>query len=113
MRLTILESPYCGRTAEETERNVQYAKAAMLDSLQRNEAPLASHLLYPGILNDADPQERALGIEAGLAWGRVAEATVAYIDLGISPGMSQGIARAEAEGRPVEYRRLPVPQNEN
>ena len=50
--------------------------------------------------------ERALGIEAGLAWGRAANATVVYIDLGISPGMKQGVERALLEGRPVEYRSL-------
>lgn len=112
LRLIILESPFRGATAHETERNLRYAKAAMLDCLQRNEAPLASHLLYPQILDDADPGERALGIEAGLAWGRVADATVVYDDYGVSPGMAQGIARAVAEGRPVEYRRLPIGQNE-
>lgn len=47
-----------------------------------------------------------MGIEAGLAWGPVADATVVYVDLGISNGMHQGIARARAEGRRVEYRCL-------
>lgn len=106
MRLVILESPYRGATAHETERNVRYAKQAMLDALHREESPLASHLLWPGILDDADEHERALGIAAGLAWGHAAEATVVYQDHGISPGMRLGINRAEAEGRPVEYRSL-------
>jgi hypothetical protein len=78
----------------------------MLDALRRGDSPLASHLLWPGILNDADPEQRAQGIEAGLAWGRVAQATVVYSDLGISEGMKIGIDRALKEGRPVEYRRL-------
>ena len=73
---------------------------------------MVSHLLYPQALDDADPAERALGIEAGLAWGCVAEATVVYADLGISEGMQQGIERAHREGRTVEYRRLPAQQNE-
>jgi hypothetical protein len=84
----------------------------MLDALRKGDNPIASHLLWPGILDDANPAERALGIEAGLAWGKVAEATVVYDDLGVSPGMAQGIARAVAEGRPVEYRRLPARLNE-
>lgn len=111
MRLVILESPYRGRTPEETEANIQYAKACMLDALHRNESPLASHLLWPGILDDADAAERATGIVAGLAWGRVADATVVYQDRGISPGMRQGIYRATLEGRPIEYRSLTVAQN--
>lgn len=60
-------------------------------------------------LDDSDPEERALGIEAGLAWGVEAEATVVYTDLGISRGMRYGIERAEKEGRPVEYRLIAKP----
>lgn len=111
MRLVILESPLRGKSPEETEGNKLFARHCMLDSLRREESPLASHLLWPGILDDADTHERALGIAAGLAWGRVAEATVVYTDLGISEGMRLGINRAEAEGRPIEYRRLEPGRN--
>ena len=104
MRRVVLESPYAG----DVERNVAYARDAMRDALSRGEAPLASHALFAmsGVLCDALDEERALGIAAGLEWGDVAEATVVYEDLGISPGMRQGIERAEQAGRPVEYRRL-------
>ena len=76
--------------------------------MQRGEAPIASHLLYaqPGVLRDDVADERELGIIAGLALGPVAEATVVYIDRGVSPGMKRGIADAEAAERPVEYRLL-------
>lgn len=85
-----------------------YARAAMRDCLLRGEAPYASHLLYtqPGVLNDDDPEERAQGIEAGLEWGFAADKTVVYTDLGISEGMQQGIDRAKAERRTIEYRKL-------
>jgi hypothetical protein len=108
MRLVILESPYAG----DVELNLLYARACLRDCLLRGEAPLASHLLYtqPGVTDDRVPAERRLGIAAGLAWGRVAEATVVYEDYGITAGMREGIARAEREGRPVEYRRLPPGQ---
>lgn len=103
-RLVILESPYAG----DTERNVRYARACLRDSLQREEAPLASHLLYtqPGVLDDTVPEQRAMGIEAGLAWGPSAAATVAYLDLGLSSGVQAGIYRAVLEFRPVLVRRL-------
>lgn len=110
MRLVILESPYRGKTEAETRENTEYARAAMLDALRHGESPLASHLLWPGILDDADLGERALGIAAGLAWGPKAEATVVYTDRGISAGMRQGIERAQSEGRTIEYRRLLVRQ---
>ena len=104
MRRVILESPYAGDIA----RNVLYARLCVRDSVLRGEAPIASHLLYtqPAILNDSIPAERQLGIDAGLAWRSVAEATVVYVDFGISRGMQYGIAAAEKAGIPVEYRKL-------
>lgn len=104
MKLVILESPYAGNV----KKNVAYARACVRDSLLRGEAPIASHLLYtqPGILNDDIPSERQHGIDAGLAWRKVAEATVVYIDLGITDGMVYGINAARAAGIPVETRKI-------
>jgi hypothetical protein len=104
VRLVIVESPYAG----DVKANEEYARAALADCFRRGEAPFASHLLYtqPGVLDDTIMEERALGIEAGLAWGKHAEATVVYTDRGISRGMSYGIEAALAAGRPIEYRKL-------
>lgn len=108
IRLVILESPYAAPTAEEIAENVGYARACVRDSLVRGEAPIASHLLYthPGILDDSIPQERQIGIEAGLAWRAAAQATIVYTDRGISRGMQYGIDDAARSGRPIEYRQL-------
>ena len=56
MKKVIIESPY----AENIERNIKYARACLKDSLNRNEAPLASHLLYTqdGVLDDGIKAER-------------------------------------------------------
>lgn len=107
-RLVIIESPYAGDTEDEINANVEYARAAVRDSLLRGESPIASHLLYtqPGILDDKIAEERRQGIDAGLAWRRVADATVVYDDLGISEGMEYGIAAAIADGIPVEKRKI-------
>ena len=104
MRLVILESPFAG----DVDANIAYARACVRDSLQRGEAPIASHLLYtqPGILDDDIPAERQQGIEAGLAWRAVAQASVVYVDRGISAGMRHGIAAARAAGVPVEFRSI-------
>lgn len=104
-RRVIVETPFAGDVAT----NLAYARAALRDCLERGEAPFASHLLYaqPGVLDDTDPPQRRVGIEAGLAWGQAAEATVVYIDRGVSVGMRLGIARALADRRPVEMRNLP------
>jgi hypothetical protein len=107
MRLVIIESPYAG----DIKANTEYARRCVRDSLERGESPIASHLLYtqPGILNEDIPAERLWGFDAGLAWLRVADASVVYVDRGISSGMRCGIAAAQDAGVTVEYRRLDVP----
>jgi len=104
MRLVIIESPYAG----DVEANTEYAQRCVRDALCRGEAPIASHLLYtqPNILNDDDPHERQWGIDAGLAWRKVAEASIVYTDLGVTKGMEYGIEAARNAGIPVEYRTL-------
>jgi hypothetical protein len=116
LKKVILESPFAPGsrpvlgidTFFSEEANVDYARRCLHDSLLRGEAPIASHLLYtqPGVLDDTIPEERALGIEAGLVWGDAAEATVVYLDHGVSRGMVFGVERAVREGRPVEFRVL-------
>jgi len=104
MRRVVLESPFAG----DVEGNVTYAKQCVHDCLLRNEAPIASHLLFtqPGVLQDNVLAERALGIEAGLAWHEVADAVVVYTDKGVSKGTKDAIERAEQIGTPIEYRCL-------
>ncbi len=100
----ILESPYKG----DVEKNLTYLRRCLRDCLKRGEAPFASHGLYTqkDVLDDNDPEERKLGIEAGLQWGIKAEKSVVYVDKGISDGMVYGILRAGQEKRPVEFRAL-------
>lgn len=116
MRRVILESPYRGgghwpMSWWRRLQNIRYARAAVRHSLTLGEAPIASHLLYtqPGILDDDNAAERAWGIDAGLAWGAVADATVVYSDRGISQGMVWGVQNAHREGRPVEWRTIQPP----
>jgi hypothetical protein len=80
----------------------------MKDSLLRGEAPFMSHLLYTqdGVLDDSIPEQRELGINAGLCWRKVADATVVYTDFGISSGMEYGIETARKSGKTIEYRQL-------
>lgn len=103
-RLVLVESPYAG----EIETNVAYARACVRHALLVGDAPIASHLLYtqPGILRDEVPEERGMGIAAGLAWLSAAHASVIYVDRGISNGMYAGIKEATERGVLVEYREL-------
>lgn len=116
MRRVIIESPYAG----DVERNLRYLRACMRDSLLRGEAPFASHGLYtqPGVLDDHDPEQRRLGIEAGFAWWGGAAAVVFYTDLGWSRGMlgaqsllaemHEELERTAEAGHPlsIEHRKL-------
>lgn len=104
MKLVIIESPYAG----DIDRNIKYARECLKDSLLRGEAPIASHLLYTqkDVLNDNIPNERKLGIDAGLAWKKVADLHVFYIDFGVSEGMKYASEYAKSQNIKVEHRRL-------
>lgn len=113
MKLVILESPFAqfidgNGTVHTVDSNIEYARACVRDSLSRGEAPIASHLLYTqqGILDDDIPEERSWGIDAGLAWKKVAEESVVYIDRGLTRGMMFGIKAAENAGLKVTYRTI-------
>lgn len=99
----IIESPYAG----DTNLNEAYARQCLKDCLQRGEAPFASHLLYTQVLDDNKRNERNLGIQVGLDFGRLCDKTVVYTDLGISSGMKIGIESAMFHGRPIEWRTIP------
>lgn len=101
----IIESPFAG----DRDRNLRYLRSCLRDSLQRGEAPFASHGLYtqPGVLEDDNPAERKLGIESGFEWRECAHMTVVYTDLGITDGMRQGIAHARRIGQMIEHRQVP------
>ena len=46
--LVVIETPY----SRDVEANTEYARACLLDSLRRGEAPIASHLLHTQVLDD-------------------------------------------------------------
>lgn len=103
----VIESPF-GGTDEIVKRNIKYARACITDSLKRGEAPYASHIFFtqPGILDDNLPEERMLGINAGLEITKDFELTAVYCDYGITKGMQYGIDRAKSLRRTIEERCL-------
>jgi hypothetical protein len=109
MKRVIVESPYAGNDAQ-IKMNEIYGEFAMHDCLvNHNETPYASHLLYTrkNVLRDHIPEDRKLGIKAGFYWREVAEDTIFYIDLSITPGMKQGIADCKEKKTPFQVRELP------
>lgn len=107
----IIESPFAGGDGAgdgdlRVFDNGLYARACLLDSLARGEAPLASHLLYTQVLDDEVKAEREQGMSAGFAWTPLADVCAVYLDRGVSGGMRIGIERALAAGVRVELRVL-------
>lgn len=117
MRRVVVESPFGtnldgSRADAETIRwNVKYVRRCMADCFERGEAPFASHAIYTleGVLDDAVPEERKKGMEAGFAWQAQSEGAVVYTDLGVTLGMGEGIKRAMIARLPVEFRSLGEP----
>lgn len=104
MLKVIIESPYAG----DVQENIEYARQCLLDSLNRGEAPIASHLLHTQVLDDNEPEQRKTGINAGHAWLGVADVLAVYTDLGVSPGMFTAISKVtdKAKGPRIEFRSL-------
>ncbi len=101
--IVIVETPFAG----DRERNDRYLRACLRDSYLRGEAPYASHAIGPLALNDDDPAERAMGIEAGFEFHAIAKLSAVYVDLGYSRGMLAGMAHAKSIGLVIEERSLP------
>jgi hypothetical protein len=102
MKKVIIESPYAGNV----QRNVEYAKLCLKDSLNRGEAPIASHLLYTQVLDDLNTEERKQGIDAGLEWLKVADLHVFYLDYGWSLGMLYALRKSNELKIEVETRKI-------
>ena len=104
----VIESPYAGKDESELKKNIDYARAAVKDSLERGEAPFASHLLYTqdGILDDNIADERKAGINAGLDLHKKADVVAVYADRGISNGVARAIEYAALVGAKVEIRSI-------
>lgn len=105
--LVVIESPFRGSGAPgERERNIDYAKALLRDSYFRGEAPIASHLTGPLVLDDNNADQRDIGIAAGLAWGARGKKVIVGTDRGISAGMKIGISRYVSWGLEIVERSL-------
>ena len=102
MRRVFVASPYAG----DIKRNELYVLRCIADCLRRGEAPYAPHAIYPRVLDDGDPEQRELGISAGLVWLDGAHALAVYTDYGESRGMKAEIDYALASDLPIERRSI-------
>jgi hypothetical protein len=91
----------CSAYRGDIAANVEIARSACREVLRTGDAPFAPHLLYPDLLDDDEPAERALGIEAGRRW--LAMAHEVLVVGPVTAGMREEIATAVALGIPVRY----------
>ena len=91
-------SRYAGDVDQNTANAVRYCKYA----IQRGYMPVASHLLYPAILDDNDPQQRTLGTMFGLALLNLCHEVWVFGEQ-LSPGMEREVVEAKRLNKPIRY----------
>jgi hypothetical protein len=89
----------CSRYAGDVQEHVDTAQHLCLLALEDGYAPFAPHLLYPQVLDDDKPEERELGMSAGLAFMAVCDEVWVYGADGISAGMRREIDEARRLGK--------------
>ena len=99
-KLVYIASPYAGNV----KRNLAFAKAAGLLAVQEGCTPIITHLMYPAILDDNDPEERALGMLMDMSLVVLCDELWCFDANGISKGMKEEIACAEQHDIPVVHR---------
>ena len=91
-------SPYAG----EVEENILAARRYSRFAVDKGYIPIAPHLLFPQFLNDADPNERQLGLFFGDAlMSKCSEVWV--LGSRISAGMAAEIRRAKWKNYRLRY----------
>ena len=113
MKRVMIESPFAADDFVQEELHKKYLEACIFDSLERGEAPFASHGFYTQWLEDSEPAERKKGMACGKAWAETSDIIAFYVDYGISPGMIEmlewvfeAVQRTSLAPKP-EIRRLP------
>ncbi|MDL2318170.1 DUF4406 domain-containing protein [Eubacteriales bacterium OttesenSCG-928-A19] len=91
-------SPYRGDTALNTRNAIHYCRFAV----ERGCFPIAPHIWLPLFLDDADPDERELGISFGLRLLAGCREVWVFGDR-LSDGMRREITRARARELPIRY----------
>jgi len=96
MKIIYVASPYAG----DIQKNTEFAKRACRHVMNEGHAFFAPHLLYPQLLNDANPHERQAGLDMGIAMLSRCDELWFYGDR-VSPGISLEIEEAGRLGIPV------------
>ncbi|OCN00613.1 hypothetical protein A7X67_17115 [Clostridium sp. W14A] len=97
-KLVYVASPYAGNIEQNVKAAIYYCRYA----LQCGCDFIAPHLFYPRVLDNSDPSERRIGIQAGLRLLSMAD-ELWVCGSRISEGMKSEIAEAERLGTSIKY----------
>jgi len=89
------------RYAGDVDANVKAAIGYCRLVIDKGYMPIASHLLYPQILNDNDPEERELGLMFGLALLRGCDEVWVFGE--VSPGVAREIEEARRLNKRLKF----------
>lgn len=90
--------------AGDIEGNVARARQYCRQVIDAGFMPIASHLHYPEILEDADPTEREMGLMFGLALLKLCDEVWCFVtDDGVSTGMQAEIEEAKRLKKKIKY----------
>lgn len=96
-RKIYVASKYAG----DVDANVAAAITYCRRVIDEGYMPIASHLLYPQILNDNDPEERELGLMFGLALLRTCDEVWVFGE--VSAGVAREIEEAKRLNKRLRY----------
>ena len=96
-RKIYVASRYSGNVEENVRAAIGYCRQV----IDMGYMPVASHLLYPQILDDCDPRERELGLSFGLALLRLCDEV--WVFGKVSPGMVKEIKEARRLHKRILY----------
>ena len=94
MKIAYICSPYSG----DIKRNKEYARELTLQAIKDGYAPITPHLYITECLDDDEPEQRELGLNAGIALLSVCDIIIVGIKYGISDGMEREIFKAGFAG---------------
>lgn len=97
----------CSRYAADEKRTVYENEEAAIRysqfAIEQGCIPMASHLLYPRMLDDNNPEERKLGLFFGQVWLDIAREIWIFSDGSLSKGMQAEYERAKQRGYKMRF----------
>lgn len=103
MQSVYICSPYAAKDPETLERNISYAKQLTKYAAIKHYTPVTPHLYLPLCLDDNNPEQRTIGLEASIHLLSMCDIVFLATDFGISKGMEKEYDVARELGKKIIY----------